>query len=461
VLLGNGDGTFQAAQPFTVGTAPTWVVVADFNGDGRKDLAVANDQSNSVSVLLGNGNGSFQPAPTLIAGNAPWGLAVGDFNGDGRPDLAVANEFSNNVSVLLGNGDGTFQTARNFPTDRGALAVSVGDFNGDGKQDLAVANLGSTTVSLLLGNGDGTFQAAQNFGAGTAPDFVSTADFNADGKPDLAVVNYYANSVSVFINATSAAAYTLAVNKTGTGGGTVTSSPSGINCGAICSASYNSGTVVTLTAQANTNSTFGGWSGCDSVSGATCSVTMNAAKTVTATFTLRTFTLTVGKSGNGSGTVTSSPTGVNCGTDCSEPYASDTVVTLTAGASAGSLFGGWSGCDSVSGATCTVTMNAAKSVTATFTLQQFTLSVFKTGLGSGTVTSNPTGINCGSDCSESYLSGTTVVLTASPDLLSGFGGWTGCDSSSATTCTVNMNEARAVTVRFSLLGLTGTEGSGQ
>ena len=130
-------------------------------------------------------------------------MAVGDFNGDGRPDLAVANEFSYNVAVFLGTGDGTFQPARFFATDRGALAVSVGDVNGDGRQDLAVANYGSTTVSVLVGNGDGTFQAAQNFGVGNAPAFVSIADFNADGQPDLAVANYYGPSISVFINTTA------------------------------------------------------------------------------------------------------------------------------------------------------------------------------------------------------------------------------------------------------------------
>ena len=87
-------------------------------------------------------------------------MAVGDFNGDGRQDLAVANQGSATVSILLGNGDGTFDAAMNFGAGFAPSSVAVGDFNGDGRQDLAVANQGSATVSILLGNGDGTFGTA-------------------------------------------------------------------------------------------------------------------------------------------------------------------------------------------------------------------------------------------------------------------------------------------------------------
>src|SRR3989441_12535962 len=123
---------------------------------------------------------------------------------------------------------------------------------------------------------------------------------------------------------------TLTVMDTGTGSGTVPSSDSGINCGATCSASYNSGTTVTLTATPAGGSTFTGWSGCDTVSGTTCSVTMSAARAVSATFAVQRFTLSVGKTGTGSGTVTSSDGGINCGPTCSASYTSGTAVTLTA-----------------------------------------------------------------------------------------------------------------------------------
>jgi len=158
----------------------------------------------------------------------------------------------------------------------------------------------------------------------------------------------------------------LSVLRTGAGTGTVSSSPPGIDCGTDCSEAYASGTVVTLTASAASGSTLAGWSGCDTVSGATCTVTVDSARTATAAFDLQRFTLTVNKTGllGGQGTVSSNPPGIDCGTDCAEPYTYGTVVILTA--SPNMLFSGWSGCDSVSGTTCTVTVNSARSVTARF-----------------------------------------------------------------------------------------------
>jgi hypothetical protein len=121
---------------------------------------------------------------------------------------------------------------------------------------------------------------------------------------------------------------------------------------------------------------------------------------------------------------------------------------LTASPDADSNFAAWTGCDSVAGATCTVTMSAARSVTAAFTLKSFTLTVGKTGLGNGTVTSSPTGINCGTTCASTYVIGTTVTLTASPALLSLFTGWSRCDTVNGATCTVTMSAARSVTADF-------------
>jgi hypothetical protein len=189
ILLGNGDGTFQAAVNYGVGSgsAPTSVAVGDFNGDGKLDLAVANELSNNVSILLGNGDGTFQAAVNYGAGSTLFAVAVGDFNGDGKLDLAVADAVSDYVSVLLGNGDGTFKTAVQYVAGLEPIAVAVADFNGDGKLDLAVANDEGNSVSILLGKGNGTFQAAVNYGTGT-PGSVAVGDFNGDGKLDLVVV---------------------------------------------------------------------------------------------------------------------------------------------------------------------------------------------------------------------------------------------------------------------------------
>ncbi len=202
VLLGTGDGSFQPAGTYAVGRSSVFVMAGDLNGDGALDLAVANQSSNDVSVLLGNGDGSFQSAPHFAAGIQPAAVALGDFNGDGIPDLAVANAGSNDVSVLLGNGDGSFQPAVTYAAGSDPQAIAVGDFNGDGIPDLAVANYGGGTITVLLGNGDGTFRATAPLGGGTHPNAIVVADFNGDGIPDLAIDNFdvnYRGSVSVFL----------------------------------------------------------------------------------------------------------------------------------------------------------------------------------------------------------------------------------------------------------------------
>jgi hypothetical protein len=249
--------------------------------------------------------------------------------------------------------------------------------------------------------------------------------------------------------------FTLSVSKAGAGSGTVSSAPSGVNCGSTCSASFASGTSVTLTAAAASGSTFAGWSGaCSGTS--SCTVSMTAARSVTATFnsSATTFALTVTKSGSGSGTVSSSPSGVSCGSTCSASYASGTSVTLTAAAASGSTFAGWGGACSGTG-NCTVSMTAARSVTATFNgSSSFSLSVTKAGTGSGTVTSSPSGISCGSTCSANYSSGASVTLTAAAASGSTFAGWSG-SCSGTSTCALAMTASRNVTATFNTSG-TGT-----
>ena len=201
VLLGSATGSFGGPTNFPVGdfTFPFSVAVGDFNGDGKPDLAVANSFAGNVSVLLGNGTGGFTGPTNFPAGSDPASVAVGDFNGDGKPDLAVANQSSGNVSVLLGNGTGGFTGPTNFPAGNHPFSVAVGDFNGDGKPDLAVANEFSNNVSVLLGNGTGGFTGPTNFPAGIDPVSVAVGDFNGDGKPDLAVANQSPPKVSVLL----------------------------------------------------------------------------------------------------------------------------------------------------------------------------------------------------------------------------------------------------------------------
>jgi hypothetical protein len=162
-------------------------------------------------------------------------------------------------------------------------------------------------------------------------------------------------------------------------------------------------------------------------------------------------TLNVLRQGDGSGSVTSVPLGINCGATCSAQFLSDSSVTLTATPAPSSTFIGWTGCDAVSGMTCTVNMTDSRSATAIFMLKRFTLAVTKTGIGRGTVTSSPQGINCGTGCSSDFVAGTVVTLTASPALGSLFTGWSGCDAVSGSTCTVAMSATRSVSAGF--LGL--------
>lgn len=237
------------------------------------------------------------------------------------------------------------------------------------------------------------------------------------------------------------------------GSGSVASAPAGISCGSDCNETYAGGTSVTLTATAASGYVFSGWSGNDIScpgSGA-CNVNMNKARTVVASFSpIATTNYTLQVLRTGAGTVTSAPPGINCGSDCSENYASAVTVALTATPTAGYTFSGWNGggCSGAGG--CTVSMTMARSVTATFTAILYNLTVTRNG--SGSVTSAPTGISCGSDCSEAYASGASVTLTATPASGYTFTGWSGACAGAASICTVSMTAARSVNATFTASG---------
>jgi uncharacterized repeat protein (TIGR01451 family) len=181
---------FAAAKSYPVGTSPAGIVVGDFNGDGKPDIAVANTGSSSISILLGNGDGTFHPAVNYSAGNRPSAIAVGDFNGDGKMDLAAfqpgANGVAGSASVLLGNGDGTFQAPKTLALSQNASVMAVADFNLDKKSDLAVSD--PTNLDIYIGNGDGSFQPAKQTALSPNCAGFVTADFNGDSKPDVALI---------------------------------------------------------------------------------------------------------------------------------------------------------------------------------------------------------------------------------------------------------------------------------
>jgi len=231
------------------------------------------------------------------------------------------------------------------------------------------------------------------------------------------------------------------------GSGSVSSSPSGINCGNDCLASYASGSAVLLTANAVSGFEFVSWQGaCNG--NAACNINMNQNQQVIATFqtiAIETHTLTLSVTGDGS--VSSNPAGIQCGNDCSEDFNNGTSVTLTATAGSGFVFVGWGG-DCSGTQSCSVPMTMDRSATAQFieaSAENFDLTV--TSGNNGRVISSLAGIDCGSDCSESYLDGTDVTLTAVPDTGFQLAEWSG-DCSGAGSCNVNMNQNRSVTATF-------------
>lgn len=249
---------------------------------------------------------------------------------------------------------------------------------------------------------------------------------------------------------------TLTVSRSGQGA--VTSNDSKINCPDTCSASYSSSAVVVLSASPATNYTFTGWTGGGCSGTGNCTVSLSSSKTVAAAFTATppsSYTLSLSVAGSAGGTVSSTPAGISsCSTSCNASFTSGTAVTLTATPTSGYTFAGWSGACSGTGA-CTVSMTAARSVTANFAAgSSYSLTV---GLsGSGSVVSNPAGITCGADCSQSYAAGTAVTLTATAGTGYSFSGWSGSCSGASTSCTVTMNAARSATANFAAVAASGT-----
>jgi len=504
VLLGKGDGSFELAKT-TVLTVATDFAVADFNLDSKADIVVTDYDGASASfrvlVFIGNGDGTFQaPAQGPIAQSSPWGegyfryLAAGDFNHDAKPDLAVqvaggvrilrnhgdatfktgpiapvATDYTvqnvdaaedvdgdgkmdlvaetmtfshspssegwsrraDNISVFLGNGDGTLKPekiaasstwnkANVFapPVGDSIDSAAVADFNGDGKLDLAfwrsiypggVQN--KRALEIHLGRGDGTFSAsrlsspyANTVHAGT------TADLNGDQLADLILTDLGNNAVLIALNTSAASGADLGIvgaaasaDRLGLGSdltytanvlnegpkdstgvtfadtlsnrvnfvsatttqGSCSHSHQVVTCnlGALASAFDATVTIiVTPTALGAITNAMSVSATEDDLAPANNSATQD-------TTVVQSFTLTVTKDGTGTGTISSDPSGIDCGLVCSQKFASDTVVSLTATGSADSTFIGWGGaCSGTDPNSCSVTLNAAQSVTATFNL---------------------------------------------------------------------------------------------
>lgn len=241
--------------------------------------------------------------------------------------------------------------------------------------------------------------------------------------------------------------HALTVTSSLQNGGKVVSTPAGIDCGLTCTASFEEGTAVSLAATPYMGNLFTGWTGGNCAGTGNCTVTIGAATNVQASYAREQVQVDVSSIGNGTGTITSNPAGISCGTDCSGTFGHMTTLTLTASPAVGTRFDGWSGC--AGPITCTLVLNgvAPLSIGANFTVQTFELSVGLLGNG-GLVTSVPSGIGCLSDCLESYAFGTAVTLSATPIAGNSFTGWTGAGCSGTGTCTVAMTATRTVFAAF-------------
>jgi YVTN family beta-propeller protein len=406
-VLVSTSGNDAGFNPGGVAVSPSGAFVyAPIASENR--LAMINTANNSVTYRTMN--------------SGPFGVAVDPLG----TRVYVGNSGNRTVTVL----DAATNTVLQQSVSVGANPMVFGSFVAGARPAPPPPQFVLTV--LTGGNGFGSVTANPmptngTYPAGTvvtltatpnsASNFTGWSGCTATGSNTCTVTMDAAKTVTANF---ALKQYALTVLNAGNGSGSFSLNPTG--------GTYNHGTMVTISASPAASSVFTSWSGCAQQSGATCTVTMDGPKTVTVTFTLKQYTLTVSNAGNGSGTVT--PPG---GT-----YNHGTTVTLSASPAASSVFTSWSGC-TANGSSCSVTMDAAKTVTATFTLKQYTLGVSMAGNGTGSVGLNPPG--------GTYNHGTSVSLTATPSSGSQFGGWSNsCGTSNP--CVVVMNGPQSVTATF-------------
>ena len=493
----SGDGNAAISAKFSFGNLYSGVAV-DAAGNlyiadhGNNRVRAVNAQASTISVLgvpiapgniatvAGNGTSGYS-GDSGLAINAevasPAGLAL-----DATGNLYIAdssnqvirqvNAKTGNITTVAGigtssgySGDGGPATSAQLNSPEGVALDATGNLwiadSGNNRIREVDAVTGVITTVAGLGTSPG------NYSGDGGPAVGAKLNSPLGEVVDAAGNLYFADNGNSRIRKVTPASpgNVLTVNPQGTGTGVVFSLPAGIDCGTIgpqvtmgkaCADAFQSGTVVTLFATATSGSTFAGWSGGGCTGTGSCQVTMNAAGSVTATFNTTTYsTLSVSKLGLGTGTISSAPAGIYCGTVCSASF--NVIVTLTASPDPGSTFAGWSGGGCTGTGSCQVTMNAAASVTATFNvLPSYPLSVAKSGTGTGRVTSAPEGIDCGATCSAPFNQ--TVTLTAVADAGSTFTGWDACTGTG--TCQVPMTAAAAVTATFTAEPLAITNSFG-
>jgi hypothetical protein len=408
---------------FTAGDTVIWTSDAANGGSGPLTLNFGSGVSGVGAVVQADGPGQFTVQIQAFNGSTSLGTFTATSNAQGDAVyIGVLDQTGANITSVEFSLTSCTGTCTDFAVDTPSLNVpNITSF------PLAVTLTGSGSGSVTSAPGGITCPSAcsANFGSGTSVTLTATPSSGStfagwsgacSGLSTCSVSMTAAKAVTATFNLSSTL-FPLTVTVAGTGTGAVTSAPVGITCPSTCTANFNGGTSVTLTATPSPGSTFAGWSGACSGAG-TCSVSMTAAQSVTATFVPASFPLTVSLVGTGS--VSSAPAGITCPSTCSTNFSSGVLVTLTATPAAGFTFGGWSGvCSGV--ATCAVTMTAAKAATANFratTATTLAVSASQVAVGATiTLTAKVTSTSAGGtpQGAVTFNNGSVVLGTVSLD----------------------------------------------
>jgi DNA-binding beta-propeller fold protein YncE len=449
-------------EPFTVATG---AVVDSAQPTGLAVDQVTGDVYVAHRTYVAEYSSTGAPIATIGVGQLSegYGVAVSEFPATAG-DLYVPDAKDNTVKVfdpagaLIGEMDGaatpqghfTYLTDSEVAVDNSPTSPSYGhvfvlDAIGHGLSEQPKAALDEF-------NAAGAYRGQIEGFTDAEPSGIAFQE----GTHNVYVTNGNTEGSAVFVYGPTAAAHSLKVAKSGTGGGTVTSSPAGIACGSACTAEFDEGKTVTLFAAPDAHSVFAGWTvtGAEPCPGTgSCTVLISHNVEVSASFEepANQQTLTLSESGGGAGTVISEPAGISCPSDCAEHFNEGRLVTLTATPAPHNRFAGWAGvaCDESTLMTCQVTMNQAESLSAQFApIPQITLTVTKTGSGQGTVTSAPAGISCPGACSAAFDQGSALTLTAAPAPNATFAGYSGAGCSQAATCTLTISAAESLSAEF-------------
>jgi hypothetical protein len=465
-----GAGAYELIQHVKIGG---WVYVAVDNSTGARsgDVYASSSQEHSaVHVYATTAEGKLVTAgsTTLTAPGVEWfltnGLGAGAVAVDGSTGDVYIAEPGNDLVDKYGPNGTLLEQLHGTGTPAGSFeptGIAFDEANGR----ILVLDSAHKVVDEFSSS---WAYEGQITGAGESEPFTTprgVAVRNAAGPTQGQV--FVSDGVVVDIFGPSGGAGTsefpLTVERTGTGTGTVTSSPAGIDCGETCTAEFEEGAEVTLSATPAAGSTFAGWSGACTGTGA-CKVTLAEAQEVEAEFaSTPSFSVSLEKIGEGSGTVTSAPAGIGCGAECSAEFSEGTKVTLTAAPAGGSKFVEWSGeeCAGSTESKCEFTVPShAVAVTAEFG-QSTTVPLRVVKYGQGTIVSSPPGIDCAAGCftESAELEAGSVTLTETPAAGYEFAGWIGCKATAPTTCEVALSVPTEVMAVFLKAGSEGKEGA--